>query len=147
MVAVRRCSASSSANANPSSTTDSETAPASPASDSNAARMASGIVCVSPGREPANSSVAPSSPSARAQHSTAPPASAGHTSGSVTLRNVRQRDSPSVYATPSRRGSTPAKPARAARTKNGAETKSCASTTAAVVNDSVSPTPSSASPR
>ena len=58
--------------------------------------MASGIVCVLPGSEPAKSSVAPSSPSARAQQSTAPPASEGQTSGSVTLRKVRQRESPRV---------------------------------------------------
>ncbi len=39
-----------------------------------------------------------------------------------------------------------AKPMRAARTKNGAATKVCASTTAAVVKGKVSPTASSAPP-
>ena len=46
------------------------------------------MVCVRPGKLPAKVMVAPNSPSARAQHSTAPAATPGATSGSVTRRNV-----------------------------------------------------------
>ncbi len=46
------------------------------------------MVWVRPGKLPANVIVAPNSPSARAQHSTAPAAMPGATSGSVTRRNV-----------------------------------------------------------
>ncbi len=54
--------------------------------------MASGIVCVVPGKLPANVIVAPNSPSARAHASTAPAISAGRIAGSVTRRNAYQRD-------------------------------------------------------
>ena len=52
--------------------------------------MASGIVCVVPGKLPANVIVAPNSPSARAHASTAPATSAGRIAGSVTRRNAYQ---------------------------------------------------------
>ena len=56
------------------------------------------MVWVRPGKLPANVIVAPNSPSARAQHSTAPAAMPGATSGSVTRRNAVQRPAPSVAA-------------------------------------------------
>ena len=68
-----------------------------------------------PVRLPANMIVAPNSPSARAQHSTAPPISAGAASGTVTKANVRSGPMPSV-ATPLRVAVDRAKSARAART-------------------------------
>src|SRR3979490_410651 len=49
------------------------------------------MVWVTPGKLPANVIVAPNSPSARAQHSTAPANSDGAISGSVTRVNTRQR--------------------------------------------------------
>ena len=48
------------------------------------------MVWVRPGKLPAKVIVAPNSPRARAQHSTAPAASEGATSGSVTRRNTDQ---------------------------------------------------------
>ena len=60
--------------------------------------MASGMVWVVPGKLPANVIVAPNSPSARAQASTAPAASDGPISGSVTRRKTVQRPAPSVRA-------------------------------------------------
>ena len=56
------------------------------------------MVWVRPGKLPAKVIVAPNSPSARAQHSTAPAATPGATSGSVTRRNAVQRPAPSVAA-------------------------------------------------
>ena len=56
------------------------------------------MVWVTPGQLPANVMVAPNSPSARAQQSTAPAAMPGATSGSVTRRNVVHRPAPSVAA-------------------------------------------------
>ncbi len=66
--------------------------------DSNARYVASGIVWVVPGKLPANVIVAPNSPRARAQASTAPAINAGRTVGSVTRRNTYQRDPPNVRA-------------------------------------------------
>ena len=56
------------------------------------------MVCVVPGKLPANVMVAPNSPRARAKHSTAPAATEGPTSGSVTRRNVYQPEAPSTAA-------------------------------------------------
>ena len=56
------------------------------------------MVCVRPGKLPANVIVAPNSPSARAQHSTPPATSEGATSGSVTRRNTVEPDAPRVAA-------------------------------------------------
>ena len=58
--------------------------------------MARGIVWVRPRKEPANMMVAPNSPRARAQHSTAPASSAGKARGTVTRQNVPRGDSPRV---------------------------------------------------
>ncbi len=60
------------------------------------AKMASGSVCETPARLPANMIVAPNSPSARAQAITAPPSRAGNASGTVTDQNVCNRETPSV---------------------------------------------------
>ena len=108
--------------------------------------IASGIVCVRPSKLPAKIRVAPSSLRARVQHSTAPDSSAGRASGSVTRQNVRHSDTPSVRDTSSYVGSIASNPACNERTRNGAATKSCASTTAVVVNASSSPTSDSALP-
>ena len=104
---------------------------------------ASGIVCVVPGKLPANVIVAPNSPSARAQASTAPATSAGRIAGSVTRRNVYQRDAPSVRDASSSRGSSWRSAASTVITRNGIATKVCATTTPAVVNGSVMPNQSS----
>ena len=56
--------------------------------------MTSGRVWVVPGKLPAKVMVAPNSPSARAQASTAPATSAGRTAGMVTRRKAYQRDAP-----------------------------------------------------
>ena len=58
--------------------------------------MASGIVWVTPGEFPANSAVAPNSPSARDRHSTVPDAIPGNTSGRVIRRNAVHGRAPSV---------------------------------------------------
>ena len=92
-------SSASRTNATTSRITDSAIAPASPWLDSKALMIASGIVCVRPSKLPAKMSVAPSSLSARTQHSTAPPMSAGRESRSVMRQNVRSGDTPSVADT------------------------------------------------
>ena len=58
--------------------------------------MARGMVWVRPRKEPANMIVAPNSPRARAQQSTAPARSEGKASGTVTRRKVPRGDSPRV---------------------------------------------------
>src|ERR1700674_2339473 len=73
---------------------------------------ASGIVCVRPGKFPANVIVAPNSPSARAQQSTAPAMSEGRTSGRVTRHRTVQRLAPSVRAASSNRVSIERRGAR-----------------------------------
>src|SRR5215211_1257541 len=61
-------------------------------------KIASGMVCVSPWRFPANRIVAPNSPSARAHVSAAPATSDGAISGSTTRRKVVKPRAPSVAA-------------------------------------------------
>ena len=78
--------------------------------------------------------VAPNSPSARAQQSTAPAAIPGATSGSVTRRNVVQRSAPSVAAASSKRASAARSAPSTLITRNGMATNVSAMTTAAVVN-------------
>ena len=65
---------------------------------------------------------------------TSPAASAAPASGTVIARNTRASEAPSTRAASSRSRSTPAIPARADRTKNGAETNVWARITATVVN-------------
>src|ERR1700735_3473345 len=64
-----------------------------------------GIVSVWPGKLPAKVIVAPNSPSARAQHNTAPAPREGAMSGTVTRRNTVIRFAPSVAAASSPPGS------------------------------------------
>src|SRR6266705_344818 len=65
---------------------------------SSARYTAIGTVCVRPGKLPANVIVAPNSPSARAQHSTAPEKMAGRSSGSVTRAKTIPPFAPSALA-------------------------------------------------
>ena len=102
--------------------------------------MANGIVCVTPGKLPANMIVAPNSPRARAQVMTAPAPKLGKAIGRVTVRKTFAGDAPRSAATSSRSRSTRLNPALLARTKNGAATKICASTTAVVVKPTAIPT-------
>src|SRR2546421_3693918 len=95
--------------------------------------MASGIVCVRPGKLPAKVIVAPNSPSARAQQSTAPATSEGRTSGSVTRQNTVERLAPSVRAASSKRVSIERSPASTVITRNGMATKVSAMMAPAVV--------------
>ena len=64
--------------------------------------MAEGRVCVWPGMFDTKVIVAPNSPRARAQHSTAPAASEGAISGTVTRRNTVIRRAPRVAAASSK---------------------------------------------
>src|SRR5690606_26377092 len=104
------------------------------------------MVWVRPGKLPANVMVAPNSPSARAQHSTAPAATPGATSGNVTRRKVVQRLAPSVAAASSYRVSAPRSAPSTAMTRNGIATNDWASTTAVVVNGTVIPNVLSSQP-
>ena len=61
-----------------------------------------GIVSVWPGKLPAKVIVAPNSPRARAQHSTAPAPREGAISGTVTRRKTVIRVAPSVAAASSK---------------------------------------------
>ena len=58
--------------------------------------MASGAVWVTPWNEPANTSVAPNSPSARPHASAAPESRLGNATGQATRPNVRASLAPSV---------------------------------------------------
>src|SRR6266568_6048801 len=91
------------------------------------------MVCVRPGKFPAKVIVAPNSPSARAQHSTAPAISEGRTSGRVTLQRTVQRLAPSVRAASSKRMSIERSPASTVITRNGMATKVSAMMAPAVV--------------
>src|SRR6266545_957013 len=97
------------------------------------------MVWVRPGLLPAKVMVAPNSPSARAQHSTAPAATPGATSGSVTRRKVVHRSAPSVAAASSYRVSAPRNAPSTAMTRNGIATNASATTTPVVVNGTVIP--------
>src|ERR1019366_4723055 len=70
--------------------------------------------------------IAPNSLTARAHVTTPDAINPRAASGSVTRRNARHGESPSVRATPSRRTSTRENASRAPLTKSGAETKSIA---------------------
>src|SRR4051794_28311606 len=97
------------------------------------------MVCVRPGKLPAKVIVAPNSPSARAQHSTAPAATPGAISGSVTRRNAVQRPAPRVAAASSYRASEPRRAPSTLITRNGMATNASATTTPAVVNGRLTP--------
>ena len=109
--------------------------------------MASGAVCVVPGKLPANVIVAPNSPRARDQASTPPAASDGPTRGSVTRRKTVQRPAPSVRAASSNRTSMERSPASTVITRNGIATKLSATMTPGVVNGRLRPVaPASGAP-
>src|SRR5688500_9363286 len=91
------------------------------------------MVVVLPGKLPANVIVAPNSPSARDQQSTVPATTPGITLGSVTRRNVSQREAPNVAAASSKRGSAALSAPSTEMTRNGIATNASASTTPAVV--------------
>src|SRR3954467_9008785 len=104
------------------------------------------MVWVRPGKLPAKVIVAPNSPSARAQHSTAPAATPGAISGRVTRRNAVQREAPSVAAASSYLASAPRSAPSTLITRNGIATNASAPTTPAVVNGSVIPNVESSQP-
>src|SRR3989442_1674558 len=95
------------------------------------------MVRVVPARLPAKVIVAPNSPSARAQHRTAPAATDGPTIGSVTRRKAVHRLAPSVAAASSYRRSVERSAPSTATTRNGIATNVSATTTPAVLNGSV----------
>src|SRR6478609_9038358 len=97
------------------------------------------MVWVRPGEFPAKVIVAPNSPSARAQQSTAPATSEGPISGRVTRRNAVSRDAPSVAAASSNPRSRPRNAPSTVTMRNGIATKASATMTPWVVNGSVMP--------
>src|ERR1700682_3668291 len=101
---------------------------------SSARYTASGMVWVRPGKLPAKVMVAPNSPSARAQQSTAPATSEGRTSGNVTRQSTVQRLAPRVRAASSKRVSIERRPASTVITRKGIATKVSAMIAPAVVN-------------
>ena len=98
-----------------------------------------GIVSVWPGKLPAKVIVAPNSPRARAQHSTAPAPRDGAIKGTVTRRNTVIGFAPSVAAASSKPRSAARSAPSAVMTRKGMATNVWASTTAAGVNGIVSP--------
>src|SRR6202522_4350639 len=89
-----------------------------------------GIVSVFPGIFPAIISVAPNSPSARANERIVPARIPGHASGSAISRNTRLSDAPSVRAACIRCGSTCSSAARAVKYISGNATTVAAMTVA-----------------
>src|SRR5262249_54998375 len=106
-------------------------------------KIASGIVCVSPRRLPANRIVAPNSPRARAQVNAAPAITEGAMSGSTTRRNVVNRRAPSGAAASSERVWGAQRAASTTITKKGMATNASARIAPQVVNGSVMPNQSS----
>src|ERR1700729_4081818 len=98
-----------------------------------------GMVSVRPGKLPAKVIVAPNSPSARAQHRTAPAPSDGAIIGTVTRRNTVIRRAPRVAAASSNPWSAERSAPSTVMIRNGMATKVSAITTAAGVNGMVSP--------
>ena len=90
--------------------------------------MADGMVRVSPGMLDTKVMVAPNSPSERAKANTVPTIMPGKVSGSVMVRNTRQRPAPSVRAACSSRISTPSSARRIARTISGKDITAAART-------------------
>src|SRR3954465_3081391 len=97
------------------------------------------MVCVVPGKLPANVIVAPNSPSAQTQTSTPQGAQPGATIGNFTRRKVVHRSAPRVAAASSNRASTARNAPSTLMTRNGMATKVSAITTARVVNGTVKP--------
>src|SRR5664279_1100552 len=97
------------------------------------------MVWVVPGKLPAKVTVAPNSPSARAQHSTLPATRLGQINGRVTRRKVANGADPNVAAASSRPRSAERIAPSTVTTRNGIATNVSATTTPAVVNGSVIP--------
>jgi hypothetical protein len=95
---------------------------------------------------PATTIVAPNSPSARANASTAPASTDGQASGRLIVRKTLSGRAPSVAATSSYRACTCSKPARAVRTSSGSPMIAIASTTAFLVKTISIPSRSSHPP-
>jgi hypothetical protein len=104
------------------------------------------MVSVRPARLPAKVTVAPNSPSARAQHRMAPAATDGATMGSVTRRNTIQRPAPRVAAASSRRRSDERSPASTVTTRKGRATNVLAAMTPQMVKGSWKPVWSNTGP-
>ena len=121
-------------------------APARPGPFPRSRRSPTASVRVAPGMLPATMIVAPNSPSARANASTAPASTDGHASGRLIVRKTRAGDAPSVAATRSYRALTCSNPARAVRTRSGSPMIAIASTTAFHVNTISMPSRSSTRP-
>src|SRR5690606_3742258 len=117
-VTIHRSRSATSTATDTSSSTRLNTIAAS-GSDSSARYTANGMVVVRPGKLPAKVMVAPNSPSARAQHNTAPATRPGATDGSVTRRKAYQRPAPSVAAASSKRGSAARSAPSTEITRNG----------------------------
>src|SRR5690606_5065457 len=137
-VTIHRSRSATSTATDTSSSTRLNTIAAS-GSDSSARYTANGMVVVRPGKLPAKVMVAPNSPSARAQHNTAPATRPGATDGSVTRRKAYQRPAPSVAAASSKRGSAARSAPSTEITRNGIATNASATITPAVVNGSDTP--------
>src|SRR6202167_559670 len=101
--------------------------------------MAMGIVAVLPGMSPASISVAPNSPSARANERIVPASTPGHASGKATAWNTRHSDAPNVLAASKNRESTCSSAARAERYISGNATTAAAITVAGQEKTTVAP--------
>src|SRR5450631_3704496 len=97
------------------------------------------MVWVRPGKFPANVIVAPNSPSARAQHNTAPASREGAIRGIVTVRKTVSLAAPSVAAASSYPRSEARKAPSTVITRKGIATNVSATMTPAVVNGKVMP--------
>ena len=102
-------------------------------------KIASASVRVRPGMLPATITVAPNSPSARANARTVPARTPRQARGSVTRKNAAAGAQPSVRPRPTSRGSTPSNAVRAERTSSGNDMTAVASTTAFHVNTTSMP--------
>src|ERR1700733_9316818 len=80
--------------------------------------MAMGMVAVLPGMSPASISVAPNSPSARANERIVPASTPGHASGKATAWNTRHSDAPNVLADSKNRESADSTEATAWNTRH-----------------------------
>ncbi|MNQ93372.1 hypothetical protein D3C85_1088350 [compost metagenome] len=108
--------------------------------------MATDRVCVRPGRLPAIISVAPNSPSARANASSTPAAMPRAAKGRVTRKNTPASPTPSTRAAFSSWLSTFSNAARADLNTSGNATTDAAITAPCQVKTSSMPQPASVSP-
>ena len=113
---------------------------------SAAEKMAMGMVWVRPGMLPASMSVAPNSPSARANASTVPAITPGPARGKSTLRKTLHSPAPSVRAAARRLGFTCSNAPNVVRYMSGNATTVAAMTVAGQENATVMPMCCSACP-